>query len=351
MSIAEGHFRLYSRVTPALKAGLYRFTAHQDLAADGPDGALAAAALPVEDLGLHVDVTSPRYVLPPDQVLSTYPPAGTRGAYGARLPQVVIKRRTLPWERQSDPANERTPWLALVVFAEGEANFLTGLPAAECISADRKLSGTPEVEKGSALEIRKSVIDRIMPTRKDVPLLAHAREVDINDTELMMGDDDGFLAVVIANRLPLAGRAPDGSEVPVTYHACLVSLENQFDRLLPESPPRSLVSDVLVLATNTVAVSKAVHDHDVMQQDIDAVINPSIGALEGVVVGPHADSPHADSPHDDAPHAAGAEVTAYLMASSPTVGRRSPHSTRSTASRACSTGAGRRRAARPSSRP
>ena len=60
MSIAEGHFRLYSRVTPALKAGLYRFTAHQDLAADGPDGALAAAALPVEDLGLHVDVTSPR---------------------------------------------------------------------------------------------------------------------------------------------------------------------------------------------------------------------------------------------------------------------------------------------------
>jgi hypothetical protein len=319
MSIAEGHFRLYSRVTPALKAGLYRFTAHQDLAADGPDGALAAAALPVEDLGLHVDVTSPRYVLPPDQVLSTYPPAGTRGAYGARLPQVVIKRRTLPWERQSDPANERTPWLALVVFAEGEANFLTGLPAAECISADRKLSGTPEVEKGSALEIRKSVIDRIMPTRKDVPLLAHAREVDINDTELMMGDDDGFLAVVIANRLPLAGRAPDGSEVPVTYHACLVSLENQFDRLLPESPPRSLVSDVLVLATNTVAVSKAVHDHDVMQQDIDAVINPSIGALEGVVVGPHADSPHvdsphADSPHDDAPHAAGAEVTAYRMA-------------------------------------
>ena len=49
MSISEGHFRLYSRVTPALKAGLYRFTAHQDLAADGPDGALAAAALPVED--------------------------------------------------------------------------------------------------------------------------------------------------------------------------------------------------------------------------------------------------------------------------------------------------------------
>jgi len=151
MSIAEGHFRLYARVAPALKAGLYRFSAHQDLAAAGPEGALGAAALPVEDLATYVDVTSPRYLLPPDQVLSTYPPAGTEGAYGARLPQVVIKRRTLPWERQADPANENTPWLALVVFAEGEAELRTGIPAAECITSDRRLSGVVDVEKASAL--------------------------------------------------------------------------------------------------------------------------------------------------------------------------------------------------------
>jgi hypothetical protein len=119
------------------------------------------------------------------------------------------------------------------------------------------------------------VIDRIMPTRKDVPLLAHAREVDINDTELMMGDDDGFLAVVIANRLPLAGRAPDGSEVPVTYHACLVSLENQFDRLIPESPPHTLGSDFLVVAKDVYAVSPAVYDQVVMEQEVDAVVNPA----------------------------------------------------------------------------
>jgi hypothetical protein len=152
------------------------------------------------------------------------------------------------------------------------------------------------------------MIDKIMPTAKDVPLLAHAREVDVNDTELMMGDDDGFLAVVIANRLPLAGKAPDGSEAPILYHACLVNLENQFDRLLPESPPHTLISDVFVLANETYAVSAATYDHVVMEQNIDDVIKPAFSH----VTGPHADSP--DGADGAAPHAAGTDVTAYRTA-------------------------------------
>ena len=85
-----------------------------------------------------------------------------------------------------------------------------------------------------------------------MPLLAHAREVDINDTELMMGDDDGFLSVVIANRLPLAGVGPDGADQPVKYLACLVNLEGQFDVLLPESPPHVIVTTLPVYTTANV---------------------------------------------------------------------------------------------------
>ena len=44
------------------------------------------------------------------------------------------------------------------------------------------------------------------------------REVDLNDTELALGDDDGWLAVVIANRLP----RPD-----TRYTAYLISIEGQ----------------------------------------------------------------------------------------------------------------------------
>ena len=69
------------------------------------------------------------------------------------------------------------------------------------------------------------------------------REVDINDTELANGDDDGFLAVVIANRLPQYDRTNDK---PVRYLACLINVEGQLAdlprirrrRASTSSPPR-----------------------------------------------------------------------------------------------------------------
>ncbi|WP_426560704.1 hypothetical protein ACPPVT_12545 [Angustibacter sp. McL0619] len=267
MAIEEGHFRLYTHVVPALKAGDYRFASSQGLRAkDAHNATVPADQLPVQDLATHVRVTSPRYLLPPDQVLSTYPPAGTEGAYGSRLPQVVIKRRTLPWERAVDAGTAGTPWLALVVYAEGEAEVLKNVPVAQCVSPGVKLDGVPEVAKGSCLEIRTSMVERIMPTRKDVPLLAHAREVNIDDTELMLGDDDGFLAVVVSNRLPLAARNPDGTETPVKYHAVLVSLEGlgQFSALLPTSPPAKTHTDHLVIDLQTAVYAPADYDNQVM---------------------------------------------------------------------------------------
>jgi hypothetical protein len=266
MTVAEGHFQLYSHLTPPLPAGDYRFTTGQDLSATGPHGALDPTALPVEKLVTHVRVTSPRYQLPPDQVLSTYPPANTEGAYGARLPQVVIKRRTLPWERTVDPEGEstvddvNTPWLALVVIAEGEADLVLNRPVAECVTPGQVLAGTPDVAQGNYLAVHRSTIDRILPTQRDVPLLAHAREVDIHDTEMMMGDDDGFLAVVIANRLPLPGRDADGNEVPAKYLCALINLEGQFGVLRKETPPPVLVADWPVLVATTVVLSPSEAD-------------------------------------------------------------------------------------------
>ena len=242
MTVAEGHFQLYAHLTPALPAGDYRFTTNQDLTATGPKGALDSGDLPVEPLTTYVRVTSPRYQLPPDQVLSTYPPANTEGSYGARLPQIVLKRRTLPWERTVDPEGEstvddaNTPWLALVVLAEGQGELVLNRPVAECVTPGQVLSGAADVAMGNYLKVRRSVIDSVLPTQRDVPLLAHAREVDIHDTEMMMGDDDGFLAVVIANRLPLPGRDAEGHEVPATYMCALINLEGQFGELRKETP-------------------------------------------------------------------------------------------------------------------
>jgi hypothetical protein len=239
MTVPEGTFRLYSRVQPPLTAGDYRVNATQDLQASRPGESLGPAQLRVAPLATHVRVRAPQYLLPPDLVLSTYPPAGSEGSYGARLPQVVIRRRTLPWERSVGAGHEEEPWLALVLIAEGEAELRMNQPVADCVTEGVELDAPADVELGNCLAIRKSVVDRVFPTREEVSLLAHAREVDIHDTELMMGDDDGYLAVVISNRLPLPGRDDQGREIPVKYLACLVNLCGQFENLLERAPEPS----------------------------------------------------------------------------------------------------------------
>jgi hypothetical protein len=299
MAVGEGKFVLYSRIEPPLPAGDYRITATQDLSATGMSG----SQLPVADLPTHVTVRSPRSVLPPDQVLSTFPPAGSEGAYGSRLPQVVIRRRTLPWERlvQAD-APRSTPWLALVLIAEGEAELKLNQPVRDCVTPGTTLPGKAEVELGNCLWIRRSVVDRVFPTRLDVPLLAHAREVDIHDTELMMGDDDGFLAVVISNRLPLPGVDKDGRLVPVKYLACLVNLEGQFMSLLERAPEPKGVTTLPNKAAD-IHASVAQWDHTKMGRlpyDVGIgprgraaapIGEPEIGSVTGVPASAAAASP------------------------------------------------------------
>ena len=264
----NGEFLLYPNIPPALHAGSYVLNATQTVRATGRSAELQ----PVDTMDVHIDVRSPRLVLPPDQILSTFPPAESEGSYGSRLPQIVIRRRTLPWERvlvkgpgspalPAIPVN--MPWLALVVIAEGEATLKPNVAAAETVTPGITLTGALDADIGNCLEIRQSMVEKIFPTQKDVPLLAHARHVDINDTELMMGDDDGFLAVVVANRLPVSGRDGDGNDIPVKYTACLVNLEQQWDSLLPTAPPPSRTSAFIGLEM-TVAVSMATMDKHVM---------------------------------------------------------------------------------------
>lgn len=265
MAVGEGKFRLYAKITPPLEAGTWRFTATQNLGASTPSGALDANDLKIDRENIHVRIRSPRYLLPPDQILSTYPPANSFGSYGSRLPQVVIKRRTLPWERKLAGAPNKTPWLALVLIAEGEARLDTAVDVAECVTPGVTLEGVADVEKGNRLVVRKSIIDKVFPTKNDVDLLVHAREVDISDTELMMGDDDGYLAVVISNRLPVPGKDASGKTVPVKYLACLVNLEGQYPDLLDRSPdPVPALTTSFVTQTVAYAEHAAADDHRIM---------------------------------------------------------------------------------------
>src|SRR5918994_7871762 len=233
--VARGKFFLYDSIVPALEAGAYTMNVSVglDTSGDGVD----EGDLPAAPLATHVNVTAPRFKLPPDQALMPFPPANSEGAYEARLPQIVLRKRTLPWDRKAAPpgtkiknqtVEERTPWLALVVIAEGEGQVVHDKPWEECVTPGVTLTGKVDTPRASYLSVPQSTVDAIFPTIEDLAMLTHVREVNLDDTEAAMGDDDGFLAVVIANRMPQFDTV---NCKPKAYTACLVNLEEQLDAL------------------------------------------------------------------------------------------------------------------------
>ena len=83
-------------------------------------------------------------------------------------------------------------------------------------------AGIPSDARCAALEVPRKTIDDAFPAAAETELLAHARQVDPAETEY--ADSDGWVSVVIANRLPQPGQA---------YAAYLISLEGQRDVLPP----------------------------------------------------------------------------------------------------------------------
>src|SRR5262249_5618000 len=120
-----GTFTLHNRAVPDLPAGKYTFHARQTITAPGAT---------TGSLDAYIEVPPARFIMPAEQVLSTFPPNQAEGDFSARLPQIVLKRRTLPWERELDGKllssglNRNIPWLALVVLADAECEFKTGRP-------------------------------------------------------------------------------------------------------------------------------------------------------------------------------------------------------------------------------
>jgi hypothetical protein len=237
-----GTFVLHSHAVQPLPAGTYRVHADQQVSAPGAT---------TQSMDADLEVTAPRFSLPADQVLSTFPPNQGQGEFSSRLPQIVLKRRTLPWEREmdGDPSKTSTlprdlPWLALVVLADAEAELRTARPIAECVTPGVVLGGRDDAPVGDCIVVTERVVRQVFPAKDELPLLSHVRRVDLSDTELALGDDDGWMAVVLANRLPQPG---------VRYQACLVSLEGQYDALPDPVPPVPVYSGTYVYAEQAVA--------------------------------------------------------------------------------------------------
>jgi hypothetical protein len=215
-TVPIGSIRLYDSVVPDIAAGVYRVQSSLTIDADGD----TLAAPPPHDAFL--EVVGPRFTLSPTDVAAVHPAPGSIGAYGQRLPHIALTRRTLPWERRFA---DGTPWLVLLVVRPDEATLLAPRPLREAVGEQQfaTLAAAADIDGDGPdvpILLAADPITQagLLPVKADVGLLSHVRQVNVADTELAMDDDDGWFAVVAANRLPTE---------PGPYTACLVSMEGR----------------------------------------------------------------------------------------------------------------------------
>jgi hypothetical protein len=143
-----------------------------------------------------------------------------------------------------------------------------------------------DVPKGKYLEVTKDIVEKVFPCQDELDLLCHVRKVDLSDTELALGDDDGYMAVVLANRLPQPAAPKQGQTdaTPLKYTAYLINLEHQIDKLLETEPNplpffNALDATALVNAQFVQPAPEATLDQIAMQLGPGA----SIARVEGPV--------------------------------------------------------------------
>lgn len=161
------------------------------------------------------EILAPRYAIDADEIQAFFPPSGGAADYTNTLPHIVLGTRNLPWERR--PGEPGEPWLALLVVSEkdvldGQVVFKTGT-VADLVPTDRNQSIlVPDFKRDEdantpvrLLDLNLDTFRKLCPSRKDLPFLAHIRQVDTADKVPLEMVADGDFSVLVANRFPPPG--------------------------------------------------------------------------------------------------------------------------------------------------
>ena len=193
----------------------------------------------------NFSVSGPRFFLNPAEIYSVYPPTGQLGPFDNTLPHIVFTRRTLPWERSAQTKDAPVPWMALMVLGKDDfpdrsiPSIVTRKVAELLTPSDPKIQGPRnlKLEPGqtnqdlcNTIDLPAATFAKVTPTGDDLPFLAHVREVKTGGKETLSLKQDGWFAVVLANRLPATAKDGKGERNLV----CLASLEGFLD-LLPSA--------------------------------------------------------------------------------------------------------------------
>ena len=242
MNVKPGQIGLYKSCRPPLKAGGYTLRVGHALKKDGDGTSGSGLNEHADNKVQKVQIEGPRFILAPDEVHSMFPPANDRGNFCNRLPQIVLRRRTLPWERTIDGEEDGASWMALLLVNENEReneDYLKQMTVAEVVQGTSSvkvpdLSSLTDKEKErtcTVVEMNGQLFKAICPTAEELNLLTHVRVVSTEDKELLGQDEDGWFSVVTGSRFP--DKDLDKAD-GVGHTALLVSLEGQSENMTKE---------------------------------------------------------------------------------------------------------------------
>ncbi|MDT0449224.1 hypothetical protein [Streptomyces hesseae] len=238
---------------PAINAGLYRVRATQTL----PGVDTGDYLVPVEET---FEVRAPQFALADEQVHAVNPAPEARSDYSTTLAHLTLPDPLLPWMRRLDESGAalgeapEEPWLALLLFAEGElpgdpeSVALTVPMTAEELLTDATGVRHPRIDPSRiegdptalchTVTIPGDIFATVVPRTDELRHLIHVRDVR-TDTGLR-GEQlaEGAYAVVLANRLP-------DREREVRYAAHLVALEG-CRSILADADAGRLTADVRI---------------------------------------------------------------------------------------------------------
>ena len=261
IDLPEGQIRFIDSFEPGLKDGTYTIKVSQTVSAPGAS---------VPDVPQQFVVSGPRFVIDSSELHAEFPPNGTCSKFAEILPHVVLRKRLLPWERDIPGLSDSVPWMALLVFQKAEligdetdsktviANYAETMTVGQLLGNTAATVRTPKLNAQTISDDERSMncqvitmssttFAQIVPTARELPYLAHARQVDTSDKVLLDMKDNGVFSVVVANRFPLQGDATNATKAIVH----LVSLEGFGDLIggrAPVQPPQAQVKMVSLLS-------------------------------------------------------------------------------------------------------
>lgn len=265
VNIPAGDIQFFDNFMPALEDGIYQITVTQEVneVIDSATNTTQALTDPyVQEQ--YFTVRGPRFTLAASEVYSVFPPLNSLANYTGVLPHIVLNKRTLPWERTLDglnPSSDNQPWLALLLFeadeimidspplgaGSGSATRAQSLPLTEVINLplngailgpqnillDPGAATSPPDGNCLVIDILPETFLAIAPQQAELPFLAHAREVNTGNKEILGINADGWFSVVVSNRIvSCEPQSPGGAGTLNIAH--LVSLEG-LQEYLPNS--------------------------------------------------------------------------------------------------------------------